>query len=64
MPDSGSLDAGIEIVAHFILIVAMKFSTQKGCDVIGFDGMDSRANELILDRFQIPLTFEDNIRRV
>ena len=56
-----SLYAGVEVVAHLILIIAVKFSSQKGGDVVGFDGMYGRPDQFIIDESKVDLTFENNV---
>jgi len=56
-----SLDTGAEVVAHFILITAMKTSAQKGCDIVGLDSMYGRSDQFIVDGGKVALTFENNV---
>lgn len=56
-----SLYAGVEVVAHFVLITAVKFSSQKGGDVVGFDGMYGRPDQFIIDESKVALPFENNV---
>ena len=46
--DPCSLNLGVEIVAHVALIVAVKLSAQKGCDILRFHGVNGGSNDLIV----------------
>lgn len=46
--DPCSLNAGVEIVAHVVLIVAVKLPAQKGCDILRFHGVNGGSNDLII----------------
>jgi hypothetical protein len=53
--DASAFDAHVVAVAHFILIVAVEFLAQKGGDVVGFDRVDGRSNQLPLNSWQVRL---------
>jgi hypothetical protein len=57
--DSRSENAGIEVVSHVALVVAVELSAQKGGDVLRFHGVDGGANEGFVDGMQVGLPFED-----
>lgn len=61
MLNACSLDTCVEVVAHLILIIAVKFSSQKGGDVVGFDGMYGRPDQFVIDGSEIVLTLENNV---
>jgi len=59
--DPRSLDPCVKIVAHFILVVLMELSSQEGCDVFRFYGVDGSAGEVPIDCLEIFLVSEDNV---
>jgi hypothetical protein len=59
-----SLDTGVEVVAHLILIIAVKFSSQEGGDVVGLDGVYGRSDQFVVNRSKIVLTLENNVSGV
>ena len=61
MLNACSLYTGVEIVAQFILIIAVKFSSQKCGDVVGLDGMYGRPDQFVIDGRKIALSFENNV---
>jgi hypothetical protein len=56
-----SLYAGVEVIAHLILVITVQFSSQKGGDVVGLDGMYGRSDQFIVDESKIVLTLENNV---
>ena len=56
-----SLYAGVEVIAHLILIITVQFSSQKGGDIVGLDGMYGRSDQFIVDESKIVLTLENNV---
>lgn len=56
-----SLYAGVEVIAHLILIITVQFSSQKGGDIVGLDGMYGRSDQFIVDGSKIVLTLENNV---
>lgn len=61
MLDPRSLDPCVEIVAHFILVVFMELSSQEGCDVFRFYGVDGRAGEVPIDCLEILLSSKNDV---
>jgi hypothetical protein len=61
---SCSFNSGIEIIAHFTLIVKMHFSAEERRDIIGFHGMNRRCHQLIVYGLQILPAFEDYVRGI
>ena len=55
-------DSGMEIIADLSLIGPMELSSQEGCDLLGFDGVDRRTDNGFIKRTQIALIFENHIR--
>lgn len=47
--DPGSLDPCVEIVAHFTFIVLMELSSEEGCDVFRFYGVDGSPAKIPID---------------
>ena len=62
--DPRSFDAGVKAIAHLALELWHEFLAQEGGDVIGLDGVDCRAAEVLIDRFEVGLLAEDDIGRV
>jgi hypothetical protein len=62
--DSRSENAGIEVVSHVALVVAVELSAQKGGDVLRFHRVDGGANEQFVEGMQVGLPFEDDIGSV
>ncbi len=61
MFNASSLDTCVKVVAQFVLIIAVKTSAQKGCDIVGFNCMYSRSYQFIIDGSKVALTFENNV---
>ena len=40
MPDAGALDAGIQVVTHLALVVAVQLLAEKGRNVLRLDGVN------------------------
>lgn len=59
--DSGALNAGMKIVAEFILVVAGKFASQKRGDIVGFNGMGGGADQFVIKWSEVLLTFEYDV---
>jgi len=62
--DSGSLDAGIEIVAELSAEVAREAPTEKSSDVLGLHGVNGGAADGLVQRGQRVPIAKDNIRGV
>jgi hypothetical protein len=56
-----SLYAGVEVIAHLALIMTVQFSSQKGGDIVGLDGMHGRSDQFIVDESKVLLTLENNV---
>jgi hypothetical protein len=56
-----TLNAGGEVIAHFILIISMQASSQKGGDVVGLDGMDRRPDQFVVQGGQIALASKHQV---
>ncbi len=61
MLDPDAFDPGMEIIAHFILIMAGELSAKESGDIIGFDRMDGGADQFFIDGFEVGLAVKDNI---
>lgn len=62
MFNSSSLDSSMEIIAELPLIGPVELSSQKGSDELGFDTVDRRPGNGLIERAQIRLKFENHIR--
>ena len=51
--DPCSLNAGVEIVAHVVLVVAVKLSAQEGGDILRFYGVNSGSDDLIVQEAKV-----------
>jgi len=61
MLDACSLYAGVKVIAHLVLIISVKVSSQKCCDVVCFDSMYGRSDQFIIDGSKIALLLENNV---
>lgn len=61
MFNSSSFDSGMEIIADLSLIGSVELSSQKGCDLFGFDGVDRRTDDGLIKGAEITLEFESHI---
>ena len=59
--NSSSLDSGMEIITELPLIGPVELSSQKGSDELGFDTVDRRPGNGLIERAQISLKFENHI---
>ena len=59
--DTGSLDTCVKIVAYLTLVICVEISSEKRSDVVGFDGVGSGANQLIIKGREILLAFEHDV---
>jgi len=59
--DASAFNANVEAIPHFVLIVAVEFASEEGGDVVGFDRMDRRSCQVIVNGRQIRLSFENNV---
>ena len=62
--DAGAFNANVKAVSHFVLIVAVEFAAKKSGDVVGFDGVDSRSCQIIVNGSQVSLFFKDHVRGI
>jgi len=62
MLNPSPFDAGVEIIADFPLIGPMEFSSQEGCYLLRFDGVDRSTGHRFIEGTQIVLVFENHIR--
>jgi hypothetical protein len=53
--DARALDPDIEAIAHLILVVSRQFLSQKRCDVVGLDGVNSGAREVPVNGLKVCL---------
>ncbi len=59
--DAGALNADVEAVPHFVLIVTVEFVAEEGGDVFRFYGVDCCACQGVINGGQIGLLFEDDV---
>jgi hypothetical protein len=59
--DPSALDAGMEVIAQFVLASFCQLAPQEGGYMIRFDGMDGGAHQFFVDRSKVWLPLEDNI---
>ena len=64
MFDTRSHDACAEVVAYFVLIIAIEFTTQKSGDVIRFNRMNRGAYQFLVNQLQVTLLTENDIGSV
>ena len=61
MPDAGSLNSGMKVVAHLVGVIAVEFTSKKRGDILRFDRVNSGAHNLIIYRLKIALSLKDNV---
>lgn len=59
--NTGALDAGVEIVAHLVLVVSVELASEKGGNVVGFDGVSGGANQFLVKRGKVLLALEYDV---
>lgn len=64
MPDIGSLDSGMEVVAHLVGVVAVELASKKRRNILGFNRVNGSADHLIIDWRQIALSLKDKVCRI
>jgi hypothetical protein len=64
MFDTGSFDSRVEVIAHFILVAAVKFTAQECGDILGFNRVNSGADDFVVDQFKVASLLEDYISGV
>lgn len=53
--DTGTLDAGVEIIADLALIITREFATEEGGHLVGFDGVDDVADDGVIQGLKLGL---------
>ncbi|MBA7548763.1 hypothetical protein ES705_41230 [subsurface metagenome] len=61
MPDAGSLNSGMKVVAHLVGVIAVEFTSKKRGDILRFDRVNSGAHNLIIYRLKIALSLKDDV---
>ena len=61
MPHPRAFDAHVVAVAHLVLVVAVQLLAQKRGDIIGFDGVNRRADQLPIETLQVRLAVEHDV---
>lgn len=64
MLDAGAFAADIKTIAHLSLELRHEFLAQEGGDVIGLDGVDGGAAEVLIQGLEIGLFAEHDVGRV
>ena len=64
MFNTGSFDPRVKVIAHFILIAAVEFTTKECGNVLGLDRVNGCADDFVIDQLKIVLLFKDDIRSV
>ena len=59
--DPGALDTGVEGVAHFALVEGREFPSQKGGDVLRFDGVDGGTDQVLIKGCEVFLAVEEDV---
>ena len=59
--DACSLNAGMEIIAEFILVVGGKFAAQKGGDIVGLYCVGGGSDQFVIKRGEVFLAFENDV---
>src|SRR3954449_12991912 len=61
MLDPRPLDANVETVPHFAFEPSAELAAEKRCDVVGLDGVNSGASQVLVDSLQVRLLAENDI---
>src|SRR4051812_13556399 len=61
MLDPRPLDANVETVPHFAFEPGAELAAEKRCDVVGLDGVNSGARQVLVDNLQVRLLAENDI---
>jgi len=64
MFNASSLDSRVKVIAHFILVAAMKFTAKECGDILGLNRVNGSANNFVVDRFEVVFLLEDYISGV
>jgi len=59
--DASALDTGVEIVSRLVLEVGGEFFAQEGGDVVGLDGVNSRAYQARIQGCEVFLSGKDEV---
>jgi hypothetical protein len=59
--DASALNAGMKIVAEFVLESLGEFASEEGRNMVGFDGMNGCADKFFVDGLKVLLAAEDDI---
>src|SRR4051794_29097510 len=61
MLDPRPFDANVETVPHFAFELGAEFAAEERCDVVGLDGVNSGARQVLVDSLQVRLFAENDI---
>src|SRR3954451_20427657 len=61
MLDPHSFYANVEAVPHFAFELRAELAAEKGCDVVGLDGVNSGAHQVLVYGLQVRLLAENDI---
>lgn len=64
MFNTGSFNPCAKVVSHFILVAAVKLAAKECGDILGFNQVNGGANDFVVDRLEIPFSFEDYVSSV
>src|SRR3990172_2786048 len=59
--EPGALNTSVEVVAQLIPVAASELASEEGGDVVGFDRVDGRANQGVIEGMQVGLAMEDDV---
>src|ERR1051325_370855 len=59
--DAGALDAGVEVVADLAEVARVELLAQEGGDVLGADGVDGGADQVVVEGSQVLAALEDDV---
>src|SRR5437867_2683334 len=58
---SAAMDADVIAIAQFVLIIGVELFAKEGGDIVGFDGVDDRAQNVIVDGLQVALAVKNDV---
>src|SRR3954452_11099384 len=61
MLDPRPFDANVETIPHFAFEPGAELAAEKRCDVVGLDGVNSGAHQVLVDSLQVRLLAEKDI---
>ena len=64
MPDTGSLNSCMKVIAHLVDVMAIELAPKERCNILWLHRVYSRTHHLLIDRLQIAPSFKDDVCRI